>query len=69
MNSGNRYILTSKDADFLNRASTFIAETINHYGLEGQGDHYYIDFSNHVIKNESGVVNTGYIGGEISNEK
>ena len=69
MNSGNRYILTSNDVDFLNRAGTFIAETINQYGLEKQGDHYFIDFSKHVIKNENGIVNTGTVGGDISNEK
>lgn len=69
MNSGGRYILTSENVDFLDRAALFIAQTINEYGLEGQATNYYIDFSNNTIKNDSGVVNTGYVGGEISNEK
>jgi len=69
MNSGGRFILTSDNIDFLNRAASFIAQTINEYGLEGQAINYYIDFSTQTIKNESGVVNTGFVGGDISNEK
>lgn len=69
MNSGGRFILTSKNVDFLKKASAIITDTINKYGLESQGDHYHIDFSNHVIKNENGIVNTGYVGGGVSNEK
>ncbi|WP_041274461.1 hypothetical protein [Desulforamulus reducens] len=69
MNSGGRYILKSENIDFLNRAASFIAQTINEYGLEGQANNYYIDFSNNTIKNENGVVNTGYVGGGVSNEK
>lgn len=69
MNSGGRFILTSENIDFLNQAALFVAQTINEYGLERQGKNYYIDFSNSTINNESGTVNTGYVGGGISNEK
>ncbi len=69
MNSGGRYIVTSESVEFLNQAAVFLAETINQYGLEEQATNYFIDFSKNIIKNESGVVNTGYVGGEISNEK
>ncbi|WP_449240555.1 hypothetical protein [Desulfoscipio gibsoniae] len=68
MNSGGRFILTSESIDFLNQAASFVAKTINEYGLEGQANNYYIDFSNNTIKNENGIVNTGHVGGGISNE-
>ncbi|WP_031517069.1 DUF6232 family protein [Desulfofalx alkaliphila] len=70
MNSGGRFILTADNMDFLNKAASHVTHTINEYGLEGkQVNNYHIDFSNQTIKNESGVVNTGSVGGDISNEK